>query len=86
MAENENEYENENIRNNNGNSGLEDVTDFIFRHKIAVIGILSLIPILAFTIIGFKNNHYIKINKLQHFGLIFCGKHSIIAWKVFDFS
>ena len=59
MAENENEYENENTRNNNGNSGLEDVTDFIFRHKIAVIGILSLIPILAFTIVGFINNHYI---------------------------
>ena len=61
MAENNNINLNENrgIRANNGNSGLEDVTDFIYRHKIAVIGLLSLIPILAFTIVGFKNNHYI---------------------------
>jgi tryptophan-rich sensory protein len=59
MAENEYENEISNVRNNNGNSGLEDVTDFIYRHKIAVIGVLSLIPILAFTIVGFKNNHYI---------------------------
>ena len=59
MAENEYEYENNNIRSNNRNSGLEDVSDFIYRHKIAVIGILSLIPILAFTIVGFMNNHYI---------------------------
>ena len=59
MAENEYENNNNNNRGNNGNSGIEDVTDFIYRHKIAVIGILSLIPILTFTIIGFKNNHYI---------------------------
>ena len=58
--ENENEYENENTgRNNNANSGLEDFTDFIYKHKIAVIALLSLIPILAFTIVGFKNKHYI---------------------------
>jgi len=60
--ENEYEYENENTgRNNNGNSGLEDLTDFIYKHKIAVIAILSLIPILAFTIVGFKNKHYILV-------------------------
>jgi hypothetical protein len=62
MAENEyeNEYENKiKNQNNNSNVGFEDMTDWIFQHKFLVISILSLIPVLIFTIIGFKNNHYI---------------------------
>ena len=63
MAENENlnSENNENSENsgNSSNSGFEDLSDWIFNHKIAVIGLLALVPILAFTIIGFKNNHYI---------------------------
>lgn len=63
--ENENEYENQyenEIRNensNNSNVGFENLTDFIYKYKFGVIALLSLIPVLIFTIIGFKNNHYI---------------------------
>jgi hypothetical protein len=63
MAENEyeNGYQNENQYENrsNDNSGFEDLSDWIYRHKFGVIAFLSFIPILIFIIIGFKNNHYI---------------------------
>jgi len=46
-------------QNNNSNAGLEDIVDWIYRHRFLVIAVLSLIPILAFIIVGFNNNHYI---------------------------
>lgn len=46
-------------QNNNSNSGLEDIVDWIYRHKFLVIAVLSIIPILGFIIVGFHNNHYI---------------------------
>jgi len=45
--------------NNNSNANLEDLVDWIYRHKFLVIAVLSIIPILVFIIIGFHNNHYI---------------------------
>jgi len=48
-----------NGQNNNSNSGLEDIVDWISDHKFLVIAVLSIIPILAFIIVGFHNNHYI---------------------------
>ena len=45
--------------NNNSNASLEGVVDWISDHKFLVIAVLSIIPILVFIIIGFKNNHYI---------------------------
>ena len=45
--------------NNNSNSGLEDLVDWISNHRFLVIAVLSIIPILVFIIVGFKNNHYI---------------------------
>jgi len=58
MAENYNNNEN-NYEKNNGNSSIEGIFDWISGHRFLVIAVLSLIPILAFTIIGFMNNHYI---------------------------
>ena len=45
--------------NNRGNASIEGVVDWISDHKFAVIAVLSIIPVLVFIIIGFKNNHYI---------------------------
>ena len=53
------EYEYELNRENNGNSSIEGVVDWISDHRFLVIAVLSIIPILVFIIIGFKNNHYI---------------------------
>ena len=61
MAENEynNEFENNSENTNNTNTDFKNITDGIFKYKFLVISVLSLIPILIFTIMGFKNNHYI---------------------------
>ena len=65
MVENEyeNEYENETRNNensgNSGNSGFEDLSYWMYKHRFGVIAFFALIPVLVFTIIGFKNNHYI---------------------------
>ena len=40
--------------NNNSNSGLEDLVDWISNHRFLVIAVLSIIPILVFIIVGFK--------------------------------
>lgn len=46
-------------QNNNSNASLEKVIDWISDHKFLVIAIFCIIPILAFIIVGFHNNHYI---------------------------
>ena len=53
MAEYEYEYK------NTGNVNIENIVDWLSNNRILVITILSLIPILTFIILGFKNNHYI---------------------------
>lgn len=57
--ENEYEFENKNENRNNQNASFENMTNWIFNHKFLVISVLATIPVLIFTIMGFKNNHYI---------------------------
>ena len=48
-----------NNRSNNSNMSIEGVVNWISDHKFIVISIFCIIPILAFIIVGFHNNHYI---------------------------